>query len=1212
MNNLLVAIAVFVITVVGALFAVPHFVDWDSYRPLFEDEATLIVGREVQVRGKVKLHLLPTPYLRVEDVRIADVSGGLSEHFFRTESLTVKLSIAPMFRGIVEANEIEFQRPIVRLAINKQDQWNWQSFAEALGKAGYMPTNVTLTSLKIENGTLALHGPDGVERTRLERLKGELSAPALSGPYRFRGTFLSSGAEREIRLATAPPEADGGFRMRASLRLADSGATYLVDARLADLMGKPRLEGQLSARLPIAGLWGMSPPPPQPAARKPTEQDDEIKIERGDAAFDLKALIKADAGSAELSDLALSFEQDGRPQLVTGTVQMHWRETVSLEMKLASRWLDLDRITSATAGAGPRESVARIAAGLRDVLPGYRSRILLGIDQANLAGDVVGNVQLSLNRSTGAAELEFLRASLPGGARGQLKGAITGKGSALAFTGGLSLHGASAARFLVWASGSGVAIDPRGDGTFSLDTHLALTSGRIEAREVVGNISGSMLKGSALYSWEGKPELIVKLEGPRLDARPVLPRGANLPQIYATLALSAPESAAWRTPDVNLQLRTGSLLTADRGYQDVAASIETKDGHLKKLLLKFSGEAGYSLEFSGRVDHAASKPKGALHGVVTAQTAAGLEQALDLLGIPDTARPPDFANLGLVPLRLAGSLTFAARSATSTDFVAGGEANGMSVNITARLDGGPADWTEERADVTISVDSQNRTKIAALLFPLAPVGTGSQGPGRILIKSTGIPSQGLGSVARVEAGDVHAEFRGRVTVAGAAIKLAGTAELRAAEGAQLAAISGVTLPLRLEGQPLFASTDISVGDGKVDLSKLALQVGEARISGKAAIAPSGERRRVDAALQADELNFAQLFAPLLDQRLAVAGIAEATISGKQGPWPDEPFSATAMDAIEGSIDLSSRRLVLADKLALEDARLKIDLAAGKIEVRELAGNALGGQVAAKLDVKKIGAGAELRGTLRLSAALDRLTGQTTQPPGGAVNASVEFYGRGASPRAIAAALQGKGKVDFKDARVSALWPGAITSAADASLKTEPDKLAATVRQSLASGLASGSIPLGPQSVALEITDGQLRTKSVVIEMDEGRASGIATLDLASLSFRSPWRLDAKAPASGSSAKPLPAVMVEYGGPIASLGKLVPRIDSAALEQELSARRIERDVEDLERLRKLDEQRRQIEADRMRKQFDPTPPVQRPPLPIPITPSGRDQRPASPG
>ena len=35
-----------------------------------------MVGRDVQVNGDVKLYLLPTPYFRIEDVRIADASGG--------------------------------------------------------------------------------------------------------------------------------------------------------------------------------------------------------------------------------------------------------------------------------------------------------------------------------------------------------------------------------------------------------------------------------------------------------------------------------------------------------------------------------------------------------------------------------------------------------------------------------------------------------------------------------------------------------------------------------------------------------------------------------------------------------------------------------------------------------------------------------------------------------------------------------------------------------------------------------------------------------------------------------------------------------------------------------------------------------------------------------------------------------------------------------
>ena len=49
-------------------------------------------------------------------VRIADTSITLQEPFFRADSLTFKLSIPPLIRGIIEANEVECRRPVLRLA----------------------------------------------------------------------------------------------------------------------------------------------------------------------------------------------------------------------------------------------------------------------------------------------------------------------------------------------------------------------------------------------------------------------------------------------------------------------------------------------------------------------------------------------------------------------------------------------------------------------------------------------------------------------------------------------------------------------------------------------------------------------------------------------------------------------------------------------------------------------------------------------------------------------------------------------------------------------------------------------------------------------------------------------------------------------------------------------------------------------------------------
>ncbi|MBO0765261.1 MAG: AsmA family protein, partial [Hyphomicrobiaceae bacterium] len=782
MNNLLIAIAVFVITVVGALFAVPYFIDWNSYRSAFEEEARNVIGREVQVDGDVTLNLLPTPYLRVEKVRIADTSATLTEHFFKAESLSMKLSIAPLLRGVVEANEIEFQRPVLRVALDAAGGWNWQGFAQALRSTGYMPANVTLTSLKVVDGVLALHGPDGVERTRLDGVNGELSAPALDGPYTFRGTFTSAGATREVRIGTGVPEADGKVPLRVSLRLLDTGASYVLDARAVDLMSKTRIEGDLTARLPIAGS-----PPGGPSRRASTALE-EPSIDSGETPLEVKAAIKADAGGAVFSDLTLTFQQGDRAQTVTGSARAVWRTPVAVDMDLASRWLDLDRLAGATEGAGPGTNVVKLATWVRDLLPGDAvARMNLVIDQANLAGETIGPVRLGLAQSAGALDIRELRSSLPGGSHLDLTGKVANVADRPTFKGSVGLKGASAGRFVVWASGNGVAFSPDADGPFELRASLALDASGVAVRDLSGTLAGTALKGGGRYQWAGRPELTVALEGPKLDARTVLPADLSLVDLVGLLGraqLAKPDDrradangavARLLQSDLELQLKAGQLVTTARTYRNFSTALVTKGGQLKELALNLAGDGGFALQLDGKVDSLAAQPKGTVRGLVTADAPDSIAPLAALLGVPTTFRPGDGRERVIAPLRLAGDLTLGARTATSADLTINGESGGATVKVNARFDGGSGGWRSGRADVTAAIDAGDAGKITALLFPEAvPAGrAGSTKPGRILIRAGGVPSEGLTTLATVDAADLALNFRGQVVMTDAGTKANG-------------------------------------------------------------------------------------------------------------------------------------------------------------------------------------------------------------------------------------------------------------------------------------------------------------------------------------------------------------------------------------------------------------------------------------------------------
>jgi hypothetical protein len=130
----------------------------------------------------------------------------------------------------------------------------------------------------------------------------------------------------------------------------------------------------------------------------------------------------------------------------------------------------------------------------------------------------------------------------------------------------------------------------------------------------------------------------------------------------------------------------------------------------------------------------------------------------------------------------------------------------------------------------------------------------------------------------------------------------------------------------------------------------------------------------------------------------------------------------------------------------------------------------------------------------------------------------------------------------------------------------------------------------------------LKLDRVQVDTTEGRATFDTVLDLQTLVLDSAWKIEGKgltraepsvagAATAGTSAAAsvpspvlvsrtlLPPVAVVYAGRLADLGTLAPTIETDALERELTVRRMERDVDELERLRRLDEERARKERER---------------------------------
>ena len=258
MSNFVVAIAVFLITVIGALFAVPYFVDWNGYRSVFEEEATRLLGREVRVGGAVNLHLLPTPYFRFEKVRIADTSVNLQEPFFRTDSLTIKLAIPPMHQGrgggqrdrAAAAGAAPGARRRRRLELAELRPGARQVRLPARQRCADVGQDRRRRAGRARPRRRRAHALRGLQR-RVLRPRPRWPLPAARHLRQGRRRARAAGSTRRGAEATAPCASRPSCGSTTAPR-----PTRWMAASL-DLMGKPRIEGELTRaaadRRPVAG-----------------------------------------------------------------------------------------------------------------------------------------------------------------------------------------------------------------------------------------------------------------------------------------------------------------------------------------------------------------------------------------------------------------------------------------------------------------------------------------------------------------------------------------------------------------------------------------------------------------------------------------------------------------------------------------------------------------------------------------------------------------------------------------------------------------------------------------------------------------------------------------------------------------------------------------------------------------------------------------------
>lgn len=1197
MNNLLLIIAAFLVFVLTALFAVPPLVNWNDFRGVFEEEASRLLDREVRVRGEVAVRILPVPYVSFEQVRIAD-APGVPGSFARAERFKMWLSVPPLLRGVFEARQIELEQPVIRLRTEADGSGNWRKLQISQHNLAYIPSDVAFKSVLITDGTLLLESHHGHEVARLERITGEMTALALTGPYKFIGTMpFGGGADavaQEVRLSTARTEDNGDVRFSGSLRSPDGTTVHNVNGTMSDLLASARVTGQVTSRSrAVRGASG------QGLA----------------AGYELAADLKFDAEALRLDNIAITFLNQERQQTLNGTAVASWQEGVVTETDLTAGWLDLDAIAGAGAGAGPLQAVEGLLQ--RGILPlgGGVTSLNLSIDQANLAGTSISDLRGRMVRRDGVTKIEALRVALPGLSALAVDGFIERRADGLQFDGNVLLRSASFSELAQWGGITLSETAKRSLATaFSLTGNVRLRPKSWELSDADVRLADARAEGLVRYDWSQRPSIVARIEADQLQLDKF---GENLlapARIAAYLGLEAarrdgatPMPVWQQGTDITLDLRGRRITDGTRTLEDVDVSLARTADALDLKRFDVTWQPGLKLTLMGRLTGRAQNPTGTLSGLVAVANDAAGARLTSLLNLASQHELAAGWMNGRTPLRVAVDARLGAAKAAgagdtpASHIIADGTLGQDRVRIDARTFGQLASWHRQPAEIQARISGRDAIQTTRWLLA-KPLGAASApddhtgetaadtpSPTTIVLTAAGRPDETMKTHLRVDAGPIlNADFNGEFGLSERGASWSGTLDIRQATARTLARLTWPALRKHVAALPLRGRVNIANTAKGYRFEPKSLAIGRARLSGKVELAAGAELPRLSGAVSLSEAALPQ-FAGLLmraaaDRQGSRPGPDEAE---EEAAWPDTPFDFAHLDAVEAGLDVTVASLTLGAAAGpLRDAAFRVALSPGQIKISdfsaksgaatlEAAADFVRSQVGATVTVKLAGKGVALGRWAPQLAKANRLAGSA--------DFDLQVAGKALSPRSLASALDGRGVIRLRDARVPGMTTETITGVARQIINgdLETGALATQIGQ-LAS---ASSVELGGPTLKVRIANGTLALPAVIFDQDAGGLRNDTFIDLPRMRIDSRWTVTPEPqprPDTPEKMVALPPISLVYTGALDSIERIDAKIDLGDLERELIVRKMEANVARLERLRREDEARAAAEAERQRR------------------------------
>jgi large subunit ribosomal protein L24 len=1025
----------FIIALLGALIG-PHFIDWNTFRPQFEAEASRVLGTPVHVSGQLDARLLPTPTLHLRSV---SVGAAKDARELNADKLDVEFSLSSAMRGELRASELSLDGFSVELGLDKQGRVVWPFSGSRINTG-----SLTIDRLNLA-GRVNLYDAGSATSIQLDDFRFSGDVRAVAGTARGEGSFRISDTYVPFRVSSGQSADGKGTRMRLSLDPGDLALFADLDGVLTrDAV--PAFTGTLTLARP----------------EKPDGNDNPWRI---------TSLVKADPSSAKFEQVEAIYGPEENALRFSGAGDMRFGVSPLLKIALSAHQIDADRLL--------KNSVSPVSADLfslmrRAIAQLPRAQVPLELqlsaDQIALGNRPVQNVATELRGDKSAWIVKKFEIRAPGATQISANGTISQPGTgAAAFTGPVSVDSTDLELFSAWLQRRG-EMSSRAQMPMRIGGNVTIAPDRLGIDGLKAAFGENALSGrvSLANLRDGKTRLDAALyaDSLNLDMAGAIVNAVNVP-------LALPDEA-------KVSLDIGKAIVAGQEIRPVAVEF-TIDGKMISLdRLSAGGTGAISINGSGSLDRVAANGKFTLDATAPSLTVGGdfvkpwAPEVSARLKMIDDQR-------GNVRIRATATLERAkeqslANTLASLDFDSPPLNGSIAIRVASALD--PAQGIDlaallrGNASAEIKFSSAKSSAMLSLLG-LDQVLSAQDGAAEFQAKLEGRKGAPLDVSAKLKGDGLDGDIAGTVDPWSADMK----ANVKlAARSADLSALIDLK-PGAAQVQAL--SSRLNASGKTLNFGDLDAIVGGSRTHGwlKAVL---GENLGIDGDVETDALNLPTLLAAAL---------------GTAGCTSGDPLGRGLMKGWRGSLALKSAKANLPNIGELQPFSSNIEND-GQSLTFEGKGNLGGGEVRAKATARRISDGTSV--SLSLNAAdVDgaALRYRALAMPEGKSSFQATLDTQGRSAAALVGALSGSGIVTLTDAQIAGLNPQAFEAAVRASDAAQPtDDI--NLKSVVEPVLTAGKLSVPAATIPFTVKEGRILVEPTALEAPRTRLTVSGGYDLA--------------------------------------------------------------------------------------------------------------------